>query len=184
MRRLAMGCIGLSPRSRSHPPTLRDFSPSRPACQDRPFRKDVRFTQAHPPAIVFHPADPSIPLQSISWETPISQGSDGVYDGPSKLARFPFRAGRWNGASDATCDGWRAYRGGRRRRWRDAVFEGPFRHRLVRTEFAEPSQDRPCRLPIAGAGRRPSTSSIILRSQVATGLRFDPSLKRGFKLSE
>ena len=28
------------------------------------------------------------------------------------------------------------------RRWRDAVFEGPFRQRLGRTEFAEPSRDR------------------------------------------
>ena len=36
-------------------------------------------------------------------------------------------------------------------RWRDAVFEGPFRQRLERTKFAEPSSDWPCGLRIAGA---------------------------------
>jgi hypothetical protein len=37
------------------------------------------------------------------------------------------------------------YPGGRRRRWRDALFAGPFRQRLGRTKFAEPSRDRALR---------------------------------------
>jgi hypothetical protein len=36
-------------------------------------------------------------------------------------------------------------------RWRDAVFEGPFRRSPGWTEFAEPSSDRALRLLIAGA---------------------------------
>ena len=37
------------------------------------------------------------------------------------------------------------YPGGRRRRWRDALFAGPFRQRLGRTKFAEPSRDNALR---------------------------------------
>src|SRR6476660_2062658 len=49
----------------------------------------------------------------------------------------------------ATCDGCTAYGCGRRRRWRDAVFEGPSGRSLGRTKFAEPRSDRPCGFTIA-----------------------------------
>ena len=53
-------------------------------------------------------------------------------------------------------------------RWRDALFEGPFRQSLGRTEFAEPSRDRACGLSIAwsrNSAHPPPT--LILRSQAA-----------------
>ena len=52
-------------------------------------------------------------------------------------------------------------------RWRDALFEGPFRQRLGRTEFAEPSRDRALQFIHRLSRRRPSTSDTILRSQAA-----------------
>jgi len=38
---------------------------------------------------------------------------------------------------------------GRCKRWRDAMFEGPFGRSPGRTKFAEPSSDKECGLPLA-----------------------------------
>ena len=47
---------------------------------------------------------------------------------------------------------------GRRRRWRDAMFEGPFRRSPGRTKFSEPKNDTAMRFIRRWSSRRPSTS--------------------------
>ena len=61
---------------------------------------------------------------------------------PSLLG-FLYSLRKVDGSPAAICDGCRGLIPAvALRRWRDAVFEGPFRQRLGRTEFAEPSRDR------------------------------------------
>ena len=65
-------------------------------------------------------------------------------------------------------------------RWRDALFEGPFRQRLGRTEFAEPSRDRALQF----IHRLSRTAPIHLRHYFAEpscgmALRFTHRLSRG-----
>ena len=86
---------------------------------------------------------------------------------PSSACSFSLRAGligllflpstEVDGGVSATCGGCMALSLWSPKRWRDAMFEGPFGRSPGRTKFAEPSNDRAMRFIQRWSRSRPST---------------------------
>ena len=76
---------------------------------------------------------------------------------PSKFVRFLPYGGEWS--TERLAMGPEPCRYGRRRRWRDALFEVPFGRSRERNKFAEPSSDMSLGPHPSLEQRRPSTST-------------------------
>jgi hypothetical protein len=172
--RLAMGCRACRCGSPFSPAQTRAifFHPADPPIALQSFTRDVHFPKlTRPdPGHSFSPTDPPIALQSFTRDAPFSQASTVRLNAPSKLARAPFGARligllvlpstEVDGGVSATCGGCMALSLWSPKRWRDAMFEGPFGRSPGRTKFAETSSDRAVRFIQRWSKRRPSTFCV------------------------